>query len=414
MVAALLSLSSPPVQANGLRVASQDGFATARGDAFVATADNASAIYYNPAGITQVPGLTSRSGLYGLYYDPTYRPPDGAANAGNTYHLQDNFAAIPQFFSTYNPTNLPLSFGLGIYSPFGGKANWPQDTGFRTVATEGSVTYIALNPVVAWELRPGLSIGAGLTVNYAKVDLEQGLLRTQQPFANSFRFVGDGWMMGYNVGVLWQPLEKLSFGATFRSSTTLNAEGQTEFVQQPVIQPTTLDAETEYEFPLNFVVGLSYRPSPRWNLEFNADYTDWSSFGSTTIRQATQPPFPVQQDIAVTLGWEPAWLYAFGVTRYLEGGWQVSGGYVFSENAVPDDHYSPLSADLDRHVFSIGTGYQGRRMGFDVAYQFAYGPARTVTGSSPPSQPALFAGQSADGTYEFISHAILITGSLSF
>ena len=44
------------VSANGFRLPDQDAFATARGEAFVATADNPSAIYYNPAGITQIRG----------------------------------------------------------------------------------------------------------------------------------------------------------------------------------------------------------------------------------------------------------------------------------------------------------------------------------------------------------------------
>src|SRR6185369_14864141 len=86
--------------ANGLRLLSQDGFATARGEAFVATADNPSAIYYNPAGLTQLEGTQLRAGLYGLYLDPTYRPPDGAMNSGNTYHIENKLAAVPQFFAS--------------------------------------------------------------------------------------------------------------------------------------------------------------------------------------------------------------------------------------------------------------------------------------------------------------------------
>ncbi len=400
--------------ANGLRVASQDAFATARGEAFVATADNPSAIYYNPAGITQLSGLQSRSGIYGLYYDATYEPPAGAANAGNDYDLENNLAAIPQFFSTYTPVDKPVAFGFGIYSPFGGRVGWPQDTGFRTVALEGSVTFITVNPVVAWQISPSLSVGAGLAVNYANLEVEQGLLRNQTPFANRFQFGGDGWSVGYNLGVRWQPLEKLAFGATFRSTTTVTAEGRTEFEQQPVIQPAERTASAEYTFPLTVVVGVSYRPTPDWNIEFNADYTDWSSFDTTTIRQDVPPPFPIQQNITVHLDWRASWLYELGVTRYLKGGWQVSGGYVFSENSVPDTYYSPLAADLDRHVFSLGTGYQGPRFGFDLAYQFAYGPDRTVAGSKPSSQPAQFAGQSADGEYDFISHGLLISVSMRF
>jgi long-chain fatty acid transport protein len=400
--------------ANGLRLGSQDGFATARGDAFVATADNASAIYYNPAGITQLEGNQIRGGIYGIYLDPSYRPPSGAPNSGETYHIENSLAGVPQFFFTHTPESFPLSVGLGVYAPFGLGTTWPQDTGFRTVAIEGSLTYATINPVVAIEVAPGLSMGGGVTVSYGKLNLEQGLLQYESPFANFFSFTGDGWSVGYNLGLLWQPHEKVSFGAAFRSSASFTLDGQTEFEQQPIIPEAHLSAEADFKFPLSAVVGVSFRPTSKWNLEFDADYTDWSSFGTVTIRQASPPPFPMKQDIPVTLDWQPTWTYQFGVTRYLEHGWHVSGGYVFSENAVPDAYYTPIAADMNRHFFSVGTGFRGRRFDLDVAYQFGYGPTRTVTGSTPSSQPAQFAGQTADGQYDFSSHAVMLTVGVHF
>ena len=397
------------VSASGFRLASQDAFATARGEAFVATADNPSAIYYNPAGITQLEGGNLRSGIYGIYLDPTFSPPSSAPNNDNTYHINKKFAAVPQTFYTYTPKDSPLSFGLGVYAPYGGSISWPQDTGFRTVATEGKLTYLTFNPVAALKLAPNLSIGAGLMVNYVNMDLEQGLRPFQMPLINYFHFKGDGWSVGYNLGLLWQPHEKVSIGATFRSSATVTLNGHTEFEQQPLIQPTRLPAQADFTFPLTAVFGISYRPTPKWNLEFDADYTDWSSFGTTTIRQQGTPPFPVQKDIPVTLKWQPSWMYEFGVTRYFDNNWHVSAGYVFSENSVPNAYYSPLAADMDRHFFNVGAGHKGKRLDFDIAYQFGYGPAHTVTGSTPSSTPGLFAGQSADGKYDFISHAVMVT-----
>ena len=72
------------------------------------------------------------------------------------------------------------------------------------------------------------------------------------------------------------------------------------------------------------------------------------------------------------------------------------------------------SRNLGANSFSVGTGFKAKHYNFDVAYQFGYGPARTVTGSTPPSTPADNAGQNADGTYDFISHALLLTVGLRF
>ncbi|HVU08577.1 MAG TPA: outer membrane protein transport protein [Verrucomicrobiae bacterium] len=413
-VAIILPALALKVSANGLRLASQDGFATARGEAFVATADNPSAIYYNPAGITQVSGSELRSGLYSIYLDPTFQPPSTALNAGQAYGIGKHYNFIPQLFFTHSFEDGPVSVGLGIYAPFGGSISWPGDTGFRTVATKGTTTYLRINPVVAVKLPGGFSLGVGLSANYAQMDLEQGLRPLAQPLENYFRFSGDGWAVGGNAGLLWQPCEYFSFGATFRSQTAFTLQGQTKFEQQPVISDTTLPAGADFEFPWNVTFGISIRPSAKWNIEFDADYTDWNSFNTVTIQQKGTPPFPLHQNIPVTLDWRASWMYELGVTRYFDGGWHASAGYVFDQNSVPDAFYNPLAADMNRHFFSLGIGRAGKRLDFDIAYQVGYGPPHTVTGSTPSSTPGAFAGQTADGTYHFFSQAVLVTVGLHF
>ena len=266
LLMAAVGVSTLNVSANGFRLADQDAFATARGEAFVATADNPSAIYYNPAGITQLEGNNLRSGIYGIYLNPSFNPTNGAANSGNTYHSSDNLAAVPQFFYTYTPKDFPLSFGLGVYAPYGGSISWPDDTGFRTVAMQGKLTYLTINPVMAVKMLPSLSLGAGLMVNYVNMDLEQGLSPFAQPLANYFKFDGDGWSVGYNLGLRWQPIDQISIGATFRSTATVTLGGYTEFEEQPLVQTTRLPAHTAFTFPLTVVCGLSYRPTPNSTL----------------------------------------------------------------------------------------------------------------------------------------------------
>ena len=418
LLAVLISgVSAGKSLANGFGLPDQDAFATARGEAFVATADNASAIFYNPAGIAQLTNSNFRGGIYGIYLEPSYTPPNSAPNHDHNYYSSDNFAAIPQFFYTYKTKGAPFSFGLGVYAPFGGKMGWPQDTGFRSVATGGSLKYLTINPVVALKVLPSLSVGGGLMVNYAKIEMSQGLRPFQTPFTNFFNFNGDGWSFGYNAGILWQPYEKFSFGATFRSSARMNFQGNTEFELQPhpYGTPTQRNASAAFTFPLTTVFGVSYRPTPKWNLEFDANYTGWNSFNTTTIQQSPPPVNnPFRQNIPVNLEWQASWMYEFGVTRYFENGWHVSGGYVFNENSVPNKFYTPLAADLDRDFFSIGVGHQGKIFDFDLAYQFGYGPTHTVTGSTPSTTPGQFAGQSADGKYGFTSSALILSLGMHF
>src|SRR5512138_544676 len=94
----ILTTAISSVWATGFRLPDQDAFATARGEAFVATADNPSAIYYNPAGLTQLEGHNLRGGVYGLYFNPRYTSP-----TGRQFENQKAWHAIPQLFYSYKP-----------------------------------------------------------------------------------------------------------------------------------------------------------------------------------------------------------------------------------------------------------------------------------------------------------------------
>jgi long-subunit fatty acid transport protein len=139
--------------------------------------------------------------------------------------------------------------------------------------------------------------------------------------------------------------------------------------------------------------------------------------GTTTIHQPGPPDGQesvVPLDITEILNWQASWMYEFGVTRYFDNGWHASAGFVFDENSVPNAYYTPLAADMDRYFLSAGAGYKGKRFDFDIAYQFGYGPAHTVTGSTPSSISGTINNQNANGTYGFISHAVLVSVGMHF
>jgi long-chain fatty acid transport protein len=401
-------VGSNAAQAGGFRLPDQDAFATGRGEAFVATADNPSAIYYNPAGITQLDGSNVRLGMYDIYLDPAYKNP----LTGTTYHIEDKFNIIPQIFYTFKPacTNCPVSLGLGIYAPYGLSEKWPQDAGFRTIATEGSLEYLRINPVIGYQLPWHLSVAAGMVVDYSTLDLKQGL--TPTPNNDLFGFKGDAWALGYNLGLLWQPMEQLSFGTTFRSDTRMNYTGHTTTEVNGLLPQTTGPANLDYHFPLQVSAGVSYRPTKKWNIEFDAEYTDWNSLGNLTLNQ--QPNGAVKlASIPLMLDWQGSWYYELGVTRYFDNGWHVSAGYIFNENSVPSSHYLPIVSDMDKHFFSVGLGYKRGHWSLDIAYQLGYGPDRTVSGSAAPlGYPAAY--HPADGTYSFLSHAVSVSAGWHF
>lgn len=143
--------------------------------------------------------------------------------------------------------------------------------------------------MVAWQVLPTFSVGAGITVNYGAVNLRSGLVWPTQ-HKNQFRFKGDDWDVGYDLGVLWRVHEKVSIGASFRSSNSFDLEGHTEYYNHaasppgapvvPAFPKQPVGAGAEVPFPLNVVCGISYRPTPKWNL------------GSTPCRRRQVPRGP--------------------------------------------------------------------------------------------------------------------------
>jgi len=171
------ALWMPNAGALGFRVPNQDASAIARGNAFVATADNPSALYYNPSGITQLDGQNIQLGS--LFYLGIYG--DYHSSSGQDIDNDPEVIAVPTLQYTITPKEWPVSFGFGVYEPFGFSVKWPDNVPFRQESLKGSLTYITMNPVVAWKVLPTLSIGAGPTFNYSRIQLVQGLLPTALP-----------------------------------------------------------------------------------------------------------------------------------------------------------------------------------------------------------------------------------------
>src|SRR5438128_93761 len=103
LMGSVLAGSTAQLFARGFRLPDQDAFATARGEAFVATADTPAAVYYNPAVITQLSGNNFRGGIYGILLEPTFKSP-----SGREFDNQDPLHAVPQIFFTHSSENLPI------------------------------------------------------------------------------------------------------------------------------------------------------------------------------------------------------------------------------------------------------------------------------------------------------------------
>ena len=385
LVSFVSTLACPSsVFALGFALPDQDAFATARGNAFVATANDPAAVYYNPAGISQLDGMNASIGAYGIVLGSTYKGPAGEITS------KTQLAVLPQFFSTISlPYN--FTFGMGTYSPYGLRTEWPDNSLLAAAGQTGEIDYVTLNPVIAYQIIPTLSIAAGPTLNYSEAQF-----KLNPGFIDNIR--GRDWDTGYNAGVLWHPWEQHSFGVTYRSATDMNYQGHGTLPPGAVTLPfNTIPISANVHFPQTVALGYSFRPTTNWNFEVDADWTDWTHLQTVNIN-----PLPA----GFAFNYHPSWMYDFGATRYLGKGWKVSGGFMYSENSVPNNTFNPLVPDSDRYIFSVGVGKQYKQFSWDVAYQVAWGPSRGVNNDA--TYPV------ANGNYEFLSHAISINFGYHF
>ena len=402
------SLSTHRASAIGLLIPNQDAFATARGNAFTATADNPSAIYYNPAGISQLDGAQFEVGILDyLGLNVSYKSPNGQVSSDTKFAQ----VPIPQIYFTFTPTNFDqrVSFGLGVYAPFGLGVRWPQDGPLRTEALDSQVYYFTVNPVVSYKILDNLSFGIGPTINYAKLKFNRGLVDA----VDKYQFEGDDIEAGFNAGLLWHPVQKWSFGASYRMATKMDLSGTSTYSTGTAVYNS--HTSTEVPFPEIVSAGVSFRPTPKWNLEVGIDYINWHTVGTLNFKGSASSlnqaglPFP---DLSLPLNWHDSMQYKIGVTRYFANGWHASAGYYYSAETANDTYYTPGVPDSDLHVGSLGIGHNGEHWHWDLTGELIAGFARNITADPGNSNP--ITGVSAAGHYQLFIPTVSISVGYKF
>ena len=367
LVSTLVALCPAQIFGLGSRIPNQDAEAIARGNAFVATADNPSAMYYNPAGISQLEGQNFDIGsLFYLNIYAEYETP-----SGEHFDNDHRVVPVPELHYVFSPKDFPFSFGLGVYAPFGLGMEWPDNVPFRNAALEAQLTYLTINPVVAWHPFRAFSIAIGPTFDYSDATLRQGV--AVSPY--TFKLSGNDLAFGFNAGILWQPHPMWSFGAKYFSATTFNYESTASFRPTAPFLPPDMNTTAHLNFPQIAVGGVSFRPTTNWNFEVDVDWTGWSTTESLVIDNIGTLP----------LNWHSSFFYEFGVTRQLGKGYYASIGYFFSEASTPDKEYTPLVPDTNLHVASLGFGRRGEHWNWALAGQLIGGAYRTISDANNPT-----------------------------
>lgn len=228
--------------ASGYHFGTQSVSAQSTANASTAEASNASTIFYNPAGISQLEGtqISINANLVmpsARYDNASANYPDGKPVSGQTSgKISKSLIAVPHLYATHQLSD-NWTVGLGIYTPFATGSEYQRDSVLRYNINKMNLTSLNINPTFSYKVNDNHSIAFGLSGQYATAELRQyanlGRLAGLPNGIDSYAEVeGDDWGIGYTLGYLWDVNETIRLGASYRSKVkhtlTGTAQWQTE------------------------------------------------------------------------------------------------------------------------------------------------------------------------------------------
>ena len=371
---------SPAAQGEAFRILDQSAAATGQGTAFAAQADEPSAIYFNPAAITQLPGIQVSMGTLLVGGTIDFIPTTGPMVGGNF----GSAIANPPPSSLYMTANLgDLGFssfqnttvGIGVVSPFGTRTTYPKSSTLAQVLSASSAPLLNVKPTIAYRYTDEIALGFGLDIYTFSDIFGEGQIELQRvagadlvatglaSSGDQIELYGTGTELGFNVSVLLTPLRSdqgkplINLAFVYRSQAALDVEG--EFVNQS--SGAALDAKATLNLPYILTTGVAVWPirnaQRAWKVEFDFDYVDWTSLQHFDITLSNGLILPQPRH------WLPAFVLMLGTEYALFNPdqfphWEIAfrGGYVFSESPVPEPTFNPDVPDSNSHAISIGFG----------------------------------------------------------
>jgi len=424
------------VGAQAFRFQPQGAQAAGQGNAFAAEADDASAIHYNPAGMTQLSGIQMLVSTHVVGGSFKFTSPAGV----NTQGDPGNTIAWPLPTQSYVTANLrDLGFrylgntviGLGLTTPYTLKVRYPLNGPFQTAVTSAALPLLDIKPTVAYQIHDQLSIGAGADIYTFASFIGEGHLEQKFnwpggggiPAGTPVEVNGNGTAIGFNVSLLYTPFRNQDGKALVNVGLQYRSQARTELTGKFLVNGAlAADTRIPVTLPQVFTLGVAIWPvrerDREWKIEFDVDYVGWKAFRSLDVHLSTGGVLPQPQN------WRNSPVFMFG-TEYtwlqpdILPNWEVAlrGGYIYTDNPGPDRTCTPAAPTLTSHGITVGTGvlcraggyflglipcggsegqwYLPKGIGTSVAYLSFIHEDRSVRGNNNPT---------VDGTYRVLSH----------
>lgn len=336
-----------------------------------------SGVYYNPATMTLHPGTQIQAGFVAVGLDLAFEGTNDYA--GETENGQYNTQAIPHGYISHQLTD-NMWIGLAMTVPFGMGTEYKDDWNLGNRGISAEVLTFDFNPNVAWKVSDKLSLGAGMSIQYAKADLKMAKKLNGQEFNSEIDADSTAW--GFNVGLMWSPLDNLRFGLSYRSKINHNADGDLTFSNNSVLVgtllPESVDATATISTPAWAMATAAWDVNELLSLYATFRWTDWSSFDELTIDGGTHnimgQPTPLLGD-TIKNKWQDTYLFSVGADLRFTNWWTFRAGIGYETSPIDEPEYrTAIIPDADRWWFALGSTFKAiENMQIDVSAAWLHG-----------------------------------------
>lgn len=411
-------------------IASAAGFAlieqsvSGLGNAFsggAAASDDASTIYFNPAGMTNLKGSQATVGLHLIKPTAKFKNEGSTAFTGQalTGGNGGDSGALGAVPNIYYATELDsgVVVGVGVNVPFGLTTEYDEDWVGRYHAIKSALQTVNINPSVAYKFGDILSIGLGLNVQKLDAELSSAMDFGGILYAKGFAPVaavqnmdgklvleGDSIAYGLNGGLLIEFTKDTTVGVAYRSGMTHHVEGTADFSGTPAAFAaagmfTDGDVEATANLPATFSISAKHRLTPKLVVMADATHTNWSSFKELRFEFDDNT-----KDGVTTEAWEDAWRGSLGATYAASDDAVLRFGVAYDQTPIPSSYYrTPRIPGADRVWFTLGGGFKlSDTISLNAAYAhlIVKDPKMNKTiDMTDPDDENLFRGN-LKGTYE--------------
>jgi len=409
--------SSGVVSAGGYAIPHQTAKGIALSNALTAGVDDPSAVYYNPAALTEIEGNEIAGGLTYIHVL------SNVANSGDRSINRKNDNFLPSFFANYNVPQTNFTLGFGTYSPFGLATSYDKDAMTRFAAIRSEFKPLYFTGAVGWRASDFLSIGAGASFIRGSTTLTRAIfldaLGVGTPDGGA-KLTGTDEAFAFNLGLLIKPTNTIKLGLSFRSRTYLEFEGAkvkfTDF--DGTSTKTKVAGGGSLVLPSVVSAGIYWQMTPRWSSEFVYDWTKWDDFERFNVRFATPLPalggaIPIP-GLSISANWKNSSTLRLGTLFHLDERWDLMAGLGLDESPIPAKTLGPIVPGADILTLNGGVSYTWKKLQLTVGYMAVFYKTRRVQNNvleaeaPPPLTPPFTPGRDKYETFiSFVSFNVL-------